>query len=127
MFIDVAFPISNFQVFTYTVPKQLTEIVSIGVRVRAPMGKRILSGIVVKLSDSSNFSGKMRQILEVLDETPLLDEHLWKLVKWMSEYYITPLGQAANVIPVKLSINYQLREQWVVQIIDNKRLMAHTS
>ena len=47
MFVDVAFPISQYQVFTYKIPKQFAEIVSVGVRIRAPIGKRILPGIIV--------------------------------------------------------------------------------
>lgn len=115
MFVDVAFPISQYQVFTYGIPKQFAEIVSVGVRVRAPIGKRILSGIIVKITKDTSFTGKIRKISEVIDDTPLLDDSLWQLIQWISNYYITPLGKAATVIPANLSIKYKPQERWMVQ------------
>lgn len=115
MFVDVAFPISQYQVFTYKTPKQFAEIVSVGVRVRAPIGKRILSGIIVKVFNNPSFTGKIKNISEVIDETPIIDESLWKLINWISKYYMTPLGKAATVIPANLSVNYKPQERWMVQ------------
>ncbi len=115
MFVDVAFPISQYQVFTYEIPKQFVEIVSVGVRVRAPMGKRILPGIIVKLTKETSFTGKIKKISEVIEDTPIIDEPLWQLIQWISNYYITPLGKAATVIPTNLSIKYKPQERWMVQ------------
>lgn len=115
MFVDVAFPISQYQVFTYAIPKQFAEIVSVGVRVRAPIGKRVLSGIIVKITQHTSFTGKIRKITEVIDDTPIIDESLWQLIQWISKYYMTPLGKAATVIPANLSIKYKPQERWMVQ------------
>ena len=71
MFVDVAFPISQYQVFTYKIPKQFSNLVSVGVRVRAPMGKRVLPGIIVKITKDTSFSGKIKSISEVIDDTPI--------------------------------------------------------
>ncbi|MFC1565868.1 primosomal protein N' [Candidatus Neomarinimicrobiota bacterium] len=115
MFVDVAFPISQYQVFTYKIPKQFAEIAGVGVRVRAPIGKRILPGIIVGLAKETTFAGKIKNISEVIDETPIIDESLWKLIQWISKYYMTPLGKAATVIPVNLSVKYKPQEHWMVQ------------
>ena len=115
MFVDVAFPISQYQVFTYKIPKQFAAIVSVGVRVRAPIGKRILPGIIVGLVKETSFAGKIKNISEVIDETPIIDESLWKLIQWISKYYMTPLGKAATVIPANLSVKYKPKERWMVQ------------
>ena len=115
MFVDVAFPISQYQVFTYKIPKQFAEIVSVGVRVRAPIGKRIVPGIIVRLTKDTSFTGKIRNISDVIDETPIIDESLWQLIQWISNYYITPLGKAATVIPANLSVKYKPQERWMVQ------------
>jgi len=126
MFVDVAFPISQYQVYTYKIPKQFYEIVSVGMRVRAPIGKRIVSGIVVRLAKDTSFAGKIKTISEVIDETPIIDESLWKLIKWISNYYMTPLGKAATVIPANLSVKYKPQERWIVQskeqIVDYNKL-----
>ncbi len=120
MFADVAFPISQYQVFTYKVPAQFTKSVSVGIRVRAPIGKRKLSGIVVKISDEASFSGKIREISEIIDSSPILNESLWQLIQWISIYYMTPLGKAATVIPSNLSTTYKPQKRWVVQAVKQK-------
>jgi len=116
MFVDVAFPISQYQVFTYAVSKQYHNIVDIGVRVRAPIGKRMVSGVIVNISSSTKFKGKIKSISEIVDDVPIFDEHLWKLIQWISTYYLTPIGKAASVIPAKLSDKYKPQEKWYVQI-----------
>lgn len=116
MFVDVAFPISQYQVFTYAVSKQYHNIVNIGVRVRAPIGKRLVSGVIVNISSSTKFKGKIKSISEIVDDVPIFDEHLWKLIQWISYYYLIPIGKAASVIPAKLSDKYKPQEKWYVQI-----------
>ena len=125
MFVDVAFPISNYQVFTYKISQQFAEIVKVGVRVRAPIGKRTIPGIIVKITQAASFKGRIREISEVIDETPVLDESLWKLIQWMSSYYITPLGKAATVIPTNLSVKYKPQEHWMVQAKQQKMSMQN--
>ncbi len=116
MFADVAFPISQYQVFTYQVPAQFTENVSVGIRVHAPIGKRILPGIIVKLAKETKYSGKIKEISDIIDSSPILDESLWQLIKWISAYYMTPLGKAATVIPSNLSTTYKPQERWMAQV-----------
>ena len=115
MYVDVAFPISQYQVFTYAVLSNLLEIVDIGVRVRAPIGKRILPGVIVGVKKTTDFKGKIRTISEIIDEIPIFDESLWKLIQWISNYYITPIGKAATVIPKHLSDKYKPQERWYVR------------
>jgi primosomal protein N' (replication factor Y) len=122
MFVDVAFPISQYQVFTYRIPKQFAEIVSVGVRIRAPIGKRILPGIIVRLTKDASFSGKIKNIVTVVDDMPIIDESLWKLIQWISNYYMTPLGKAATVLPANLSVKYKPQERWMVQVKKFKKI-----
>lgn len=107
MFADVAFPISSFQTFTYKIPEELLSRVSVGVRVKAPFGSRKIQGIVVGIHDQSKFTGRLRFISELVDDQPVMDEKLWKLINWLSSYYFTPIGQTARtVLPANLSTRY---------------------
>ncbi len=108
MFAEVAFPISSYQTFTYSVPVGLESIVRVGQRVKAPLGKRTVIGIIVATSAASTFQGKHRPIATIVDEQPILDQQLWELINWVSRYYITPLGQTAKVaLPGSLRSNYK--------------------
>ncbi len=107
MFVEVAFPISSYKQFTYQVPNELKDKIQIGIRVKAPLGKRTIIGIVVSKFSKSDFSGKIKYIKELVDDLPIMDKHLWDLALWMSKYYFSPLGKVANVIlPKNLSTKY---------------------
>ena len=94
MYADVSFPISGWRVFTYRIPQPLDGVIQTGIRVKAPLGRRkAVQGVVVGLGDKAKFKGKIQPIIEVVEDVPLLDATLWQLISWVSDYYLTPLGQ----------------------------------
>ena len=107
MFVDIAFPISSYTIFTYSVPHEFRNQIDIGSRVTAPLGKRRTTGIIIGFPKKPVFSGVIKNITSLVDPYPVLDESLWKLIQWMSTYYFTPIGQVAKtVLPAQLSIKY---------------------
>ncbi|HIN96998.1 MAG TPA: hypothetical protein EYN02_04260, partial [Candidatus Marinimicrobia bacterium] len=126
MFVDVAFPISSYKVFTYKAPPSLVEKIAVGVRVNAPLGRGSARGIVVAVHKSNPYKGKVREIRSYVDDKPVLDKPLWELIIWMSDYYLTPIGQVAKtVLPSKLSTRYAPPTLWMVRILskgDNANL-----
>jgi len=128
MFADVAFPISGFQTFTYKIPKELAQDVQIGSRVKVQFGPRKTHGIVTGLKKTSTFSGKIKPVSGLVDDLPIMTPQLWKLIQWMSEYYVAPLGQVGKaVLPKNLSTRYNPPKIWMVQpnpIADDEDLEA---
>ena len=57
MFVEVAFPISSYTQFTYRIPKEFIDQIHVGIRIKAPLGKRLVTGIVVAKSAESDYSG----------------------------------------------------------------------
>jgi len=118
MFVDVAFPISSYKVFTYKAPPTLVKKIAVGIRVNAPFGRRSAKGIVVAVHKSNPYKGKVREIESYVDDKPVLDKPLWELIIWMSDYYLTPIGQVAKtVLPSKLSTRYDPPALWMVRIL----------
>ena len=108
MFAEVAFPISNFKTFTYEIPKNLIAEIHIGSRVVAPFRKRQIEGIIVNILKSSSFKGEIRLINKLIDNYQIVTPELWELINWISNYYMTPLGQVAKtVFPKSLSTRYK--------------------
>jgi len=117
MFADVSFPISSFQVFTYKIPKKLIKNVSVGSTINAPLGNRMVSGIIVSCYIERKFSGKIKEITSIEEGKPILDDSLWRLINWLSTYYDTPIGLAAKaVLPSQLSTNYEPKKQSFAKI-----------
>ena len=85
---------------TYIVPNELRQMIRIGQRVGAPLGRtREETGFVVGLCTDAP-DREYRKILRIIDPEPLIDEHLLRLTGWMAEYYLCSWGQVlASVIP----------------------------
>ena len=118
MFAEISLPISSFQTFTYSVPENLKKSLLVGSRVKVPFGVRKVSGIVVSLIEESAFAGNLKSIIDVDDNTLVLSKELWKLVNWISHYYVTPIGLAYNtVLPFSLLSNHSPKQSWFVRYV----------
>ena len=95
MFIDVILPVPLDGFFTYSVPQPLGEQVKIGVRVLVPFGRnKTYVGIVAKTHRGplpSEF--QIKNILQVLDVAPILLDTQFALWQWISDYYMSPIGE----------------------------------
>ena len=84
-----------------------------GCRVQVPFGRRVQTGIVMELADSTDVpAGKLRDARGVLDEGPILSpDDLW-LIGFTSDYYHHPIGEvAAAAIPTLLRQGKPLESQ----------------
>ena len=118
MFAEVSLPISSFQTFTYLIPDNLESEFLIGSRVSVPFGNRRVSGVIVSLMDSTSFSGEVKSVFKCDDNAPIISKDLWKLVKWISHYYIAPIGLVYNtVLSFNISKNYSPRQSWFAKNI----------
>ena len=103
LFVRVAVPVPLFKTFTYAVPEAFRDSALFGARVSVPFGKRTLTGVVVDEMDSSDIEG-IKRIKDVLDTEPLFDENLLKFAEWISQYYISPLGETLrSMLPQGMS------------------------
>ena len=79
------------------------ETPAIGTRVRVPLGRRSVVGVVMEHAARSDLDPKrLRSIGDVLDETPLLPPDLVALARWAADYYQHPIGEVvAQVLPLR--------------------------
>lgn len=65
-----------------------------GIRIAVPFGPRTLVAILVSVQTSSNVpEGKLKKVLHLIDEQPLLPESLMELYVWAAQYYQHPPGE----------------------------------
>lgn len=96
--VDVAVNAPVRKLFSYRVPESLRDAVRIGMRVQVPFGRRQLIGVVLRIRQGG--VDGLKELTAVLDEAPLLDMQLLKLLRWAAEYYHHPLGQVVkNALP----------------------------
>src|SRR5712672_2321039 len=113
LYCDVALAVPLDMVFTYAIPPGIEPVV--GGRVLVPFRQQRMSGIVVELHDRPP-QVKTKKVLEALDVSPVLDEHLLKLGKWIADYYLAPLGEVfRTMLPLsaefKRAIAYRIAKE----------------
>jgi len=76
----------------------------IGQRVVVPFGRKQVVGIVMEAVDDSLLeSGRLKSVVQVLDDVPPLPQELLTLLRFCSDYYRYPLGMTAlSALPVRL-------------------------
>ncbi len=115
-FADIAIPLPIFQTYTYEIPESMESSVKLGDRVLVPLGRRKMTGYVVSLKQESD-RNDLKPIYDLLDEQPVLLPELLELARWISEYYISPLGE---VIKAMLPGGINLESQTYIQLIQSE-------
>ena len=118
-FCDVALPVPLDMVFTYRVAADAVPVV--GGRVLVPFRQQRLTGIVVELHDRKP-SVTIKSILSVLDPSPVLDDQLLRLGRWIADYYLAPLGE---VFRTMLPLNAEFKRAIAYRITSEGHMALH--
>lgn len=104
-YIDVALPVPLFHTFTYRINrKRHSNPVVAGSRVVVPFRQRRMVGVVLNANGSAPAKGKIRDVLEVPDPEPALSPQMIALCRWISDYYVVPVGGVVRAtLPTLLS------------------------
>ena len=78
------------------------EPVAVGARVRVPFGRGRVIGVVVSIQEDATDDGTLKTVERVLDDAPLLDAPLLKLLHFAARYYQHPLGEVVQAALPKL-------------------------
>lgn len=105
-------------VFDYAVPGSLVGQVGVGHLVIVPFGRQTVQGVVYRFVDSPSVRG-VKEILEVVDDEPVLTQPQLALAEEMADSTLQPLASIVGLfLPVGLSqqadVLYSLRETGVV-------------
>jgi primosomal protein N' (replication factor Y) len=88
---EVALPVPLDRTFTYALRDD--DRVSRGARVIAPFRNEKLIGVITATDVAAPTEFEAKYLEAVLDDEPLLGEHLLALAEWIAGYYLAPLGE----------------------------------
>jgi primosomal protein N' (replication factor Y) (superfamily II helicase) len=110
-FCEVALPVPLRSQFTYAIPERLAESACAGSRVLVPFRNRVMIGVVVEPSmrrPEPERIKNVREIVEVLDPIPALPPKLVELGRWVSNYYIAPIGEVFRAtLPPPIDLRHE--------------------
>ena len=92
-FVNAALNVHVDSLFTYSVPPYFEDNELIGKRVLVPFGNRKLTALIIGTTNQHPENIKTKTVLEVLDYAPIISVELIEFCKWISSYYICPIGE----------------------------------
>ncbi len=113
MFVEVLVEIKAKKIdktFTYSVPKNLEKSIEIGKRVLVPFGKQKLEGFILKLLNNKTFDYETKDIIDVIDIKPVLNNELLKLGIFIKEKTLCNLITAyQTMLPTALKAKHKIK------------------
>src|SRR3954468_11749660 len=91
LYADFVFDRPLDHAYTYAVPEALVARIGVGKRVEVPFGKggKNTVGFCVGVTAQAPTSGfEVKEVVRVLDDDAMVDEHIMKLTRWMADYYL---------------------------------------
>ena len=122
---DVIVPLPLDGLFTYSVPERLQEQVRPGMRVLVPFGssKRYV-GIIHHLHGQKPKDYSVKPVIDLMDSTPIVTETQLKQWQWISDYYMSPIGEVMKAaIPAGLKVEegYKPRTETYIRLTEPYR------
>ena len=91
---QIILPLNLKGTFTYKIPDELLAQIQVGMRVLVPFGgKKIYTGIVAEIHDDKPETFIPKEIINILDDFPILPNEQIRFWNWLSEYYLCNLGE----------------------------------
>ena len=119
---DIILPLAIADVYTYRVSDigyRVSDASLIGCRVLVPLGKKSIIGIIYRKHEGELPTNvKVRDVLQIVDETPIVTAEQLKLWEWLSSYYMCTLGEVmAAALPSEIiDDNYSAATTQYIQL-----------
>jgi primosomal protein N' (replication factor Y) len=113
--VEVAVGLPVFKTFHYRIPEKMADSLRVGMRVLVPFKGRKITGFSIDLLDgpAKGVEEKLREVENLLDEAPLIDPQMLRFHRWISDYYLYPLGE---VIKTGLPPGLQLKSELILSL-----------
>jgi primosomal protein N' (replication factor Y) len=114
-FIDVILPIPLQKLFTYKITEAEVSFLKKGMRVAVEFGKsKIYTALVYKIHQTPPIGYDAKEIYQILDEIPVVNNKQITHWEWISSYYMCSLGE---VYRAALPSAFLLESETEVQLV----------
>ena len=110
-FADVILPVPLKRLFTYRIPDELLPEVVPGKRVVVQFGpRRFYSALIFQIHQIEPGEYEVKELISVLDESPIVNPLQFKFWEWISSYYMCSLGEIMKAsLPAALKLESETR------------------
>ena len=109
LFVNVILPIPIRKEFTYRVPFEMNETLFVGARIVVPFGRsKLITGIITTIHENIPQDYQAKFVEHLLDDQPIITPKQYTFWKWISDYYMAPIGDVMNAA---LPANFKLASE----------------
>lgn len=106
---EIALDLPLYDTYHYRIPPNLEERAVPGMRVLVPVGNRMVTGYLIRYSEPPE-DVELKFVEDLLDEHPVFDDHMWRLFRFASRYFFTPLGETIkSALPAGINVESRQR------------------
>ena len=117
-FVEVVLPLAVPKNFTYQISETEFQYIQIGMRVAVPFGKsKIYTALVITKHHNPPQLYQAKEIHQILDEKPIVNETQIAHWQWIASYYMCSLGE---VFRAALPTGYILESETIVTVSKNQ-------
>jgi len=114
--------------FTYKIPDKYIDLIKIGARVKVPFATKILEGFILSITNKFNGIYEIKEIIELVDIEPLLNEEMLYLGNEISETTLCSKISAYQVMLPKAlkashKTNINIKEDKYIKLIANNQTL----
>lgn len=124
-FVEVILPLSLSKTFTYSVSETEFHYIQKGMRIAVPFGKsKILTALAIELHQNKPTLYDAKEIHQILDEKPIVNEFQIKHWQWIASYYMCAIGDVyRGAVPSALLLESEtIISQKTNQFVDESQL-----
>lgn len=112
------------RLFTYMIDEEMSDIIEVGMRVVVPFGRgnKAIKGLLVKIENTFNEDYKLKSIIDVLDDKPIISSKLLELGMWIKKEYLASYLDALQ--PILPPGDYKMVNSFVTLKFDNPKLVS---
>ena len=106
MFAEIIIPLALPKNYTWAIPARFQALVSPGIRVEVLLGRnKKYAGIIKKITLEKPAAFEPKEILQVIDETPILHPTQLEFWEWIASYYMCTEGEVMQAaVPANLKL-----------------------
>jgi len=92
--------------YDYRIPQQLEAVIEAGIRVvvQFGIGNRQVEGFIISIKETTNFTGRIKEITEIIDSQPILNKEQIELCLWMKTTYCSLFYEALSYFTMSIQV-----------------------
>lgn len=112
MFAEVIIPLALPKNYTWKIPGAMLDAISVGSRVEVNLGRnKKYAGIVKRIHNDEPVTFEAKEIINLLDSEPVVQQYQLQFWEWMADYYMCSEGE---VMAAALPAHFKLSSETVI-------------